>query len=69
MRFYEFNNIQIPLNNDEIAIFDKIDKSPHGLLQSETLSENEIELARKMVTRGVLLRHHSDESTQYSRNR
>lgn len=67
MRFQEFSGgIQVPVSNDDIKILDKITETPNTIIDMNDLSESEIELARKMVSRGVLSRHQIDGSTYYS---
>ena len=50
---------------DKVKIIDKIDSSHSHILSAETLSEYDIELARKMVSRGVINRYHVDGATYY----
>jgi hypothetical protein len=66
MRFEEFSNgIQIPINNEEIRIIDSIKKSITGGLDARNLSDGDCELARKMVSRGLLNRKKINGDTHY----
>ncbi len=69
MRFEEFEHgVLIPVNNDEIKIYDRIRDSITNAISSEDLAENEVELARRMVVRGILTRRSIDGSTYYQIN-
>jgi hypothetical protein len=65
MRFQEINNYNMPINNDEYRFLENIKKSGNDFIEAVKLSENEIELARKMVTRGLIGRAHIEDETFY----
>ena len=69
MRFKEFRGgIQIPVSLEENALIKKIEKS-NDVIETEKLDERELELARKMVSRGCLNRYRKDEKTYYVVNK
>lgn len=66
MRFIEIiGSLQLPLNNEEADVYDKVSSSDRGMLSRETLSEREREVARKMVSRGALRRARNGDSVFY----
>jgi hypothetical protein len=66
MTFEEFKNgIRIPVNNDEMRILNGIRSSDTSSITIEHLDESEVELARRMVSRGLLNRVRIDNSTHY----
>jgi hypothetical protein len=68
MRFYEiFGNIQMPANLEEQALIERI-KDSSGELARKNMSEREVELARMMVSRGLLKRHRIEEDVVYKLN-
>jgi hypothetical protein len=70
VRFHEiFGGIHLPVSNEEQELMDLID-SREGLIGRSDLEERQRELARKMVSRGVLDRVQRDGSLHYriSRN-
>jgi hypothetical protein len=65
MRFREFQGgIQMPVSLEEEALIKKIDDS-QGITEKDKLNERELELARKMVSRGLLNRFRTNEKTFY----
>jgi hypothetical protein len=66
MRFEEFKNgIRIPVSNDEMRILNGIRSADSSSITIEHLDESDIELARRMVSRGLLNRVTIDNSTHY----
>lgn len=60
MRFFELtSNIRMPASNEE---FDLINKMDNSIIMSDKLNYREQELARKMVSRGLLERVLVDEN-------
>jgi hypothetical protein len=69
MRFREFQGgIQMPVSLEEEALIKKIDDSKEGITEKNDLDERELELARKMVSRGLLNRFRTNEKTFYMVN-
>jgi hypothetical protein len=70
MRFREFQGgIQMPVSLEEEALIKKIDDSKEGITEKDNLDERELELARKMVSRGLLNRVRTNEKTFYMVNK
>jgi hypothetical protein len=70
MRFREFQGgIQMPVSLEEEALIKKIDDSKEGITEKDELDERELELARKMVSRGLLNRFRTNEKTFYMVNK
>lgn len=66
MRFREFNGgLMLPVSLEEQAILDKIDESELHMIDRTKLSIREQEVARKMVSRGLLARRKVDETVNY----
>lgn len=62
MRFYEIKGgIHIPLSNEELILVGYLEEKPS--LSSEELDERGLELARLLVSRGVLNRIENDDNT------
>jgi hypothetical protein len=58
MRFYEISSgLRIPISEEEQELFDLITK---GSLEKSALDERQQEVARNMVTRGLLIRENKD---------
>lgn len=65
MRFHEiFGGIHISVSNEEQELMDLIE-SQEGLVNRADLEERQRELARKMVSRGVLDRVQREGSLHY----
>jgi len=69
MRFYEIKSgIQIPLSNEELILVDYLEENPS--LSSDELDERGLELARLLVSRGVLNRIEIDDNkVEFTLNR
>ena len=66
MRFEEFKGgIRIAISNAELKILDEIRHSDRNSITTEYLDESEVELARKMVSRGLLNRVKMDGLVHY----
>jgi hypothetical protein len=66
MRFEEFKGgIKMPVSNAELQIIDDIKNSGGRGITMDHLDESDVELARKMVSRGLLNRIKVDELTRY----
>ena len=66
MRFREFSGgLRMPVSLEEQAILDMIDRSELHMLDRTKLSMREQEVARKMVSRGLLARRKVDETVNY----
>lgn len=66
MRFREFNGgLRMPVSLEEQALLDKIDETESHMIDRTKLSEREQEVARKMVSRGLLARRKVDETVNY----
>lgn len=66
MRFREVRGgIQIPVSNEEQELIDLIESQEGQIIKRKTLGERHRELARKMVSRGVLDRVQQDGSIYY----
>ncbi len=59
MRFYEITSgVRLPVSGEEQDILDKVGQSS---LKKSSLDEREQEVARRMVTRGLLNRSRDEE--------
>ena len=66
MRFYEISSgVRLPVNEEEQAI---LDRAIQGQLNRGNPSEREQEVARLMVTRGLLNRKRDDDGVYYTPN-
>lgn len=66
MRFIEIlGNLQLPLNNEEADLYEKVSSSDRGMIARESLDLRERELARRMVSRGALSRARNGDSVFY----
>lgn len=66
MRFREIRGgIQIPVSLEEQGLIDLIESKEGEFIQRKELDERQQELARKMVSRGVLERTQRDGSLFY----
>lgn len=69
MRFIEIiGSLQLPLSNEEAEVFDKVSSSDRGMIERETLTLREREVARKMVSRGALNRARTGDTVFYLLN-
>jgi hypothetical protein len=60
MRFYEISSgLRIPVSEEEQEILDMI--TPKGQIGKAALDERQQEVARMMVTRGLLIREREDD--------
>lgn len=67
MRFYEISSgVRVPVDTEEQALLDKAVEA-RSLLDSD-LDERQAEVARKMVSRGLLNFEKSDKGTAYAPN-
>jgi DNA-binding NarL/FixJ family response regulator len=67
MRFYEISSgMRMPVNEEEQALLDRAAEK-HSIHRSQ-LSEREQEVARLMVSRGLLNRGKDDEGIYYTPN-
>ena len=65
MRFFEISSgFRVPVDQEEQSILDKAGED----LFDSTLDEREQEVARKMVSRGLLTRHKGKKGTFYRAN-
>ena len=68
MRFFEINDsYSIHVNNEEITLLEIIEATEGKLFKSE-LDERQKELARKMVSRGVLERKRHNGTVYFEHN-
>jgi hypothetical protein len=66
MRFREIRGgIQIPVSSEEQGLIDLIESQEGGFIQRSELDERQREVARKMVSRGVLERTQRDGALFY----
>lgn len=66
MRFHEIaSGLRIPLSCEEQEL---LDKSEHGLIAKDDLDERDAELARLLVSRGVLDQYPQDNRVFYHVN-
>lgn len=63
MRFLEFNNISLPITNEEQVILDHISK--HGSVSKNSLSERDVHIANQLVNKSIIIRKRSDEQIIY----
>ena len=56
--------IQMPISQEETDIYDKIVEE--GIIYKDKLNEREQEVARKMVSRGVLERYNDDNGLYFN---
>jgi hypothetical protein len=69
MRFIEIRGgLSIPVSSEEQDLLERIEESDEGMVDRTSLSERERELARKMVSRGVLNRSKNDGNIFYLKN-
>jgi ParB-like chromosome segregation protein Spo0J len=62
MRFFEISSgLRIPVSEEEQEILDLI--SPENRIAKSKLDERQKEVARNMVTRGLLVREREDDVT------
>jgi len=70
MRFLEIRGgIQIPVSLEEQDLVDLIESQDGAIIKRSDLDERQKEVARKMVSRGVLERAQHDGSLYYVVNR
>jgi hypothetical protein len=66
MRFREIRGgIQIPVSSEEQDLIDLIESQEGNVIKRKELDERQREVARKMVSRGVLERTQRDGSLYY----
>lgn len=66
MRFHEIRGgLRIPVSNEEQELIDLIESQDGKIVRRKELDERQRELARKMVSRGVLERTQLDGSLYY----
>lgn len=66
MRFREIRGgIQIPVSGEEQDLIDLIESKEGNFIKRQELDERQREIARKMVSRGVLERTQQDGSLYY----
>lgn len=66
MRFREIRGgIQIPVSSEEQGLIDLIESQEGNFIKRSELDERQREVARKMVSRGVLERTQRDGSLYY----
>jgi len=63
MRFLEFNNISLPITNEEQVILDHISKN--GSVSKNSLSERDVHIANQLVNKSIIIRKRSDEQIIY----
>lgn len=66
MRFRDISGIRMPVSNEEDDLVVKIEESDS--ISRDDLSYREREVARKLVSRGVLHRFSKDETLFYELN-
>lgn len=67
MRFYEISSgVRIPVDAEQQEVLDQAIE--HRSLRADDLPEREAEVARQMVTRGLLLMSADDDGTTYRPN-
>ena len=67
MRFRDISGIRMPVSNEEDALVMKIEESDDSISRDD-LNYREREVARKLVSRGVLHRFSKDETLFYELN-
>lgn len=66
MRYFEIEGgFRMHINEEEREL---LDAAKENLLADEQLDERQQEVARKMVSRGLLIRHESDDKLYYAPN-
>lgn len=66
MRFREIRGgIQMPVSNEEQALIELIESQEGNFIKRKELDERQREVARKMVSRGLLERTQRDGSLYY----
>jgi hypothetical protein len=66
MRFREIQGgLQVPVSNEEQDLIDLIEDQEGAFIKRKELDERQREMARKMVSRGVLDRTQRDGSLYY----
>jgi hypothetical protein len=66
MRFLEIRGgIQIPVSSEEQELLDMIESQEGQIIKRQELDERQRELARKMVSRGILERSQREGSLFY----
>jgi hypothetical protein len=66
MRFHEIRGgLQIPVSQEEQGLIDLIESQEGQFIQRKELDERQREVARKMVSRGVLERTQRDGNIYY----
>jgi hypothetical protein len=66
MRFLEIRGgIQIPVSSEEQELLDMIESQEGQIIKRQDLNERQKELARKMVSRGILERSQREGSLFY----
>lgn len=66
MRFREIRGgIQVPVSNEEQDLIDMIESQEGNFIKRKELDERQREVARKMVSRGLLERTQRDGSLYY----
>lgn len=66
MRFRDISGIRMPVSNEEDDLVVKIEESDS--ISRDDLNYREREIARKLVSRGVLHRFNKDETLFYELN-
>jgi len=66
MRFRDISGIQMPVSNEEDELVVKIEESES--ISRDDLNYREREVARKLVSRGILDRFSKDETLFYTLN-
>ncbi|RYD64011.1 MAG: hypothetical protein EOP83_10805 [Verrucomicrobiaceae bacterium] len=67
MRFFEISSgMRVPVNEEEQTLINRATESKR--IRFEELEEREGEIARLMVTRGLLNREHDDDGEFYTVN-
>ncbi len=67
MKYYEImGGIQVPASAEETALIERIEEN--GALPKKSLNERDRELARKLVSRGILNRVAIEEETNFVLN-
>ncbi len=64
MRFAEFTSgLYYPITNEQDAILKKME---NGFIARDNLNNREVEVARKMISSGILDRHKIDDGIYYA---
>jgi hypothetical protein len=67
MRYFEITSgMRVPTSGEERAILDKVEDAGH--IARDTLDEREAEVARRMVSRGLLVRLRVDDKVCFGTN-